>query len=159
MEIKKAGEILAQRKGRQRQINKEIHMDLRYLVIIGNEFLNKRVTHDLVRVVADQFHCTLIPDIYSALCVDTEDGGVSGINQFRVLAFLCDTSSNILPDAHHANHIALLVSSRRGVKKDLNSNAILGDEGKLEVSRLFATHGFVQNGLHSAAIFFRDKFL
>ena len=136
-----------------------MHMDLRYLVIIGNEFLHKRVTHDLVRVVADQFHCTLIPDIYSALCVDTEDRSVGSINQFRVLALSCDTTSNILTDTNDTDHVALLVSSRRGVKKDLNSNAIFGDKGELKVSRLFATHGFVQNGLHSAAIFFRDKFL
>ena len=128
-------------------------------MFVLTELLDQGMTHDLVRVVTDETHGTLVPDVDATLRVDTEDGGVSGINQFRVLAFLCDTSSNILPDAHHTNHVALLVSSRRGVKKDLNSNAILGDEGKLEVSRLFATHGFVQNGFHSAAIFFRDKFL
>ena len=128
-------------------------------MFVLTELLDQGVTHDLVRVVTDETHGTLVPDVDATLRVDTEDGGVSGINELRVLAFLCDTSSNILSDAHHANHIALLVSSRRGVKEDLNSNAILGDEGKLEVSRLFATHGFVQNGLHSAAIFFRDKFL
>ena len=136
-----------------------MHVDLRYLVIIGNEFLHKRVTHDLVRVVADQFHCTLIPDIYSALCVDTEDGGVGSINQFRVLALLCDTSSNILPDAHHTDHVALLVTTGRSVKKDLDTDSVLGDEGKLEVSRLLAAHGLVQHRFYSAAIFFRDKFL
>ena len=136
-----------------------MRLDLRYLVIISNEFFHKRVAHDLMRVVTDETHGTLIPDIDATLRVDTEDRSVGSINQFRVLALLCDTSSNILPDAHHANHIALLVSSRRSVKKDLNSNAILGDEGKLEVSRLFATHGLVQHRFYSAAIFFRDKFL
>ena len=134
-------------------------MDLRYLIIIGNEFLHKRVTHDLVRVVTDQFHGTLVPDVYSALCVDTEDRSVGSINQFRVLALLCDTSSNILPDAHHTDHVALLVTTGRSVKKDLDTDSVLGDEGKFEVSRLFATHGLVQHRFYSALVLLGNELL
>ena len=134
-------------------------MDLRYLVIIGDEFLHQRVAHDLVRVVADKAHGTLIPHIDSTLRVDTEDGSIGSINQFGILALLGDTSSNILSDAHHTDYIALLIPPCRGVKKDLNTDAVLGDEGKFEVSRLLATHGLVQNGLYSTLVLLGDEFL
>ena len=136
-----------------------MHLDLRYLVIISNEFFHKRVTHDLVRVVPDEAHGTLVPHIDPAVNIDTKNRSVGSINELGILALLCDTSSNILPDAHHTNRVAMLITTGSSVKKDFNSNAILGNEGKLEVCRLLATHGFVQNGLHSAAVFFCNKFL
>jgi len=132
---------------------------MKVFVCVLTELLDQGMTHDLVRIITDETHGTLVPDIDATLRVDTEDGSVGSINELGILALLCDTSSDILSDSHHTNRVAMLITTGSSVKKDFNSNAILGNEGELEVSRLFAAHGFVQDGLYSAAVFFRDEFL
>ena len=128
-------------------------------MFVLTELLDQGMAHDLVRVVTDETHGTLIPHVDATLRVDTEDGGVSGINELRVLALLCDTSSNILSDAHHTNHVALLVTTGGSVKKDLDTDSVLGDEGKLEVSRLLAAHGLVQHRFYSALVLLGNELL
>ena len=88
--------------------------------------------------IPDEAHGTLIPDVDSALIVDTEDGGISGIDQFRVLSLLRQTSCNVLTDTDHTNDLSMLIPTGGGVKKNLNTGAGLGHEGELEVSRFLA---------------------
>ena len=39
------------------------------------------MAHDLMSVVADEAHGTLVPDVHTTLRVDTEDRGVGSIDQ------------------------------------------------------------------------------
>ena len=132
---------------------------MKRILFVLTELLDQGMTHDLVRVVADETHGTLVPDVDATLRVDTEDRSVGSINQFRVLALLCDTTSNVLSDAHHTDHVALLVTTGGSVKKDLDTDSVLGDEGELKVSRLLTAHGLVQHRFYSAFVLLGNELL
>ena len=128
------------------------------LEIVGDELLHEAVAHDLLGGVPDEAHGTLVPHVYLAIDVDTEDGGVGGIDELGILALLGDTAGNVLTDADHADDLATGITPGRGVQQDLDTSAGLGHQGKLEVGRLVATEGTVENGLDGGLIISRDEF-
>ena len=104
-------------------------------------------TYHLFGRITDQFHRTLVPYIHLTLVVDTEDGGISSIDQLGVLSLLSNASSDILADTDDTDNVALLIPTGGGVQKNLDTGTGLGHERELEVSRLLAAESSVENGL------------
>ena len=53
------------------------------------------MAHNFVGGVADESHGTLVPHIDPAVNIDTEDGGISGIDELGILALLSEASVRV----------------------------------------------------------------
>ena len=103
--------------------------------------------------------CILIPDIYSPLRIHAEDWCVCRVDQLGVLPLLSQAVSDVLANTDHANHIPLLITSRCGIKKYLNSSFALGDEWELKVICLISCKSFIENSLNRSLEIVSDEIL
>ena len=91
--------------------------------------------------------------------VDPEDRCVGGVDQLGVLPLLGQSCRNVLTDSHHANHVALFITSARSVQKHLNTISTLRDEGELEVCRLVSREGLIEHSLDRSLEIVGDEIL
>ena len=131
----------------------------RGLEFISNELLHQNLPNHFIGAVADQFHGTLVPYVDGALRVDPEDRCVGSVDQLGVLPLLGQSCRNVLTDPHHANHVALFITSARSVKKHLYTISTLGDQWKLEVGRLVSREGLIEHGLDGSLEIVGDEIL
>ena len=129
------------------------------LIFISNEFLHQNLPHHFLGAVTHQSHRALIPHIDCSLRVHTEDRRVGSVDQLGVLPLLGQSCRNVLTDPHHANHVALFITSARSVKKHLYTISTLGDQWKLEVGRLVSREGLIEHGLDGSLEIVGDEIL
>ena len=89
--------------------------------------------HTFLITVPYQPHSTLVPYIDTPLCIHTEDRSVRRINKTGILSLLRNSTCNILSNTDNTNHIALLITTRCGVQKNVQADTGLGDKWELKV--------------------------
>ncbi len=110
--------------------------------------MHEGTAHDLIGTVPDETHRALVPYVDPSLRVHPKDGGVGGINEPGVLAFLGESAGDVLPDANDADDIPLFVATRRGIEQHLETRPRLGHEGELEIGRLLPLQRLIEDALY-----------
>eukprot|EP00976_Prorocentrum_cordatum_P105696 1194308-Prorocentrum_minimum.AAC.3 len=135
-------------------------------VVGGDEVLHQRLAHDVLHAVLGERGGALVPLVHAAVLVDAEDGRVRRVDERpQVLRHalqlrLCLLAlADVLPDAHHAHGVALLVAASGGVQQHLHALPLLGEERELEVGRLDALQGVVQDIAHHRLVLRVDELL